>query len=153
MSDRVRFMRVFFLQDFCGILKKIVQDLKKTDFRDFLGNPARLCYFRSGSTARDRPLSSPLYSSLPWLSFLSYSFHPIHAMATDDEWHSVYHPITTTVAWERCRAAASLADWFKGPKRLCDFYVLCQFTRVFLLSGSYVLQFSWPSLSRSASPL
>jgi hypothetical protein len=48
----------FFLQDFCGILKKIVQDKvqdfskKKTDFRDFLGNPARLCYFRSGSTAQ-----------------------------------------------------------------------------------------------------
>jgi hypothetical protein len=48
----------FFLQDFCGILKKIVQDKvqdfskKKTDFRDFLGNPARLCYFRSGSTEK-----------------------------------------------------------------------------------------------------
>jgi hypothetical protein len=77
-------MRVFFLQDFCGILKKIVQDKvqdfskKKTDFRDFLGNPARLCYFRSGSTGYlsnqdlDQSVDSNTYTEC-WQAILSWS--------------------------------------------------------------------------------
>jgi hypothetical protein len=37
-------------------------------------NEERMERQRESKKERDRPLSSPLYSSLPWLSFLLYPF-------------------------------------------------------------------------------
>jgi hypothetical protein len=78
-------MFLLFFARFCGILKIIVQDKeqdlkkkKKTDFRDFLGNPAQLCYFRSGSTGYlsnqdlGQSVESNTYTEC-WQAILSWS--------------------------------------------------------------------------------